>query len=69
MIAFITDGPIPVGKMNVNGISKLMKIGGTAGSLVNPSLADLDYDSDKEDESSGKYSANKSLYHPLYHIP
>ena len=50
----LTDGPISVGRMYINSISKLLRIGGIHNpSLVNPSLADLDCDSDLEDESSG----------------
>ena len=51
----ISDGPIPVGKMYLNSVSKMMKFGGsTNNTLVNPSLADLDADSDNEDDNSGK---------------
>ncbi|XP_060583884.1 tubulin polyglutamylase complex subunit 2-like isoform X2 [Ruditapes philippinarum] len=50
----IENGPIPVGKMYLNSISKMLKFGGsTNNTLVNPSLADLDADSDNEDETSG----------------
>lgn len=50
----IENGPIAVGRMQINSISKLLRIGGLNNpTLVNPSLADLDCDSDNEDESSG----------------
>lgn len=50
----IENGPISVGRMFINSINKLLRIGGVHNpSLVNPSLADLDCDSDLEDESSG----------------
>lgn len=50
----IENGPITVGKMYINSVNKLLRIGGLQNpSLVNPSLADLDCDSDLEDESSG----------------
>lgn len=50
----VHDGPIAVGRMCINSISKLLRIGGVQNpSLVNPSLADLDCDSDLEDETSG----------------
>lgn len=50
----IENGPIPVGRMYLNSVNKLMKIGGVHNStLVNPSLADLDADSDIEDDGSG----------------
>ena len=43
-----------MGRMQINSISKLLRIGGLNNpTLVNPSLADLDCDSDNEDESSG----------------
>ncbi|WAR00741.1 TPGS2-like protein [Mya arenaria] len=48
------DGPIPVGRMYLNSMNQLLKVGGSVNStLVNPSLADLDMDSDTEDEHSG----------------
>lgn len=47
----IDNGPIPVGKMYVNGIAQLARIGTTGSSgSANPSLADLNCDSDTEDE-------------------
>lgn len=53
----IDNGPIPVGRMYINSIGKLLKVGSspsnTQSTLVNPSLADLDADSDMEDEHSG----------------
>ncbi|XP_045215779.2 tubulin polyglutamylase complex subunit 2-like isoform X1 [Mercenaria mercenaria] len=50
----IENGPVPVGRMYLNSVSKMMKFGGPANNtLVNPSLADLDADSDAEDETSG----------------
>ncbi|KAL4228178.1 Tubulin polyglutamylase complex subunit 2 [Mactra antiquata] len=49
----IENGPIPVGRMYLNGINKLLKLGGsTSNTLVNPSLADLDGDSDLEDDNT-----------------
>ena len=54
MAFYLLDGPIPVGKMIINRIANLAKIGGNNnGSMATPSLADLDCDSDMEDESSG----------------
>ncbi|XP_033742972.1 tubulin polyglutamylase complex subunit 2-like isoform X4 [Pecten maximus] len=48
------NGPQPLGKMRINRVSQLVRIGGTAPtSHVNPSLADLEGDSDQEDEVSG----------------
>ncbi|XP_052792461.1 tubulin polyglutamylase complex subunit 2-like isoform X2 [Mya arenaria] len=50
----IDNGPIPVGRMYLNSMNQLLKVGGSVNStLVNPSLADLDMDSDTEDEHSG----------------
>jgi len=44
----------PVGHMHLNTVSQLQKVGGnTNTTLVNPSLSDLDIDSDNEDGSSG----------------
>lgn len=52
---YITDGPIPVGRMYLNSVNLLQKVGGnTNQTLVNPSLSDLDMDSDNEDETSGE---------------
>lgn len=48
------DGPIPLGKLHINKLSQLTRIGGSiAPSHVNPTLADLDGDSDTEDPVSG----------------
>ena len=59
IIEFFSDGPISVGRMFINSINKLLRIGGVHNpSLVNPSLADLDCDSDLEDESSGNIHNN-----------
>ncbi|KAH3834213.1 tubulin polyglutamylase complex subunit 2-like isoform X2 [Dreissena polymorpha] len=50
----IDNGPIPVGRMHLNSMAKLLKVGGEVNkTLVNPSLSDLDMDSDCEDETSG----------------
>lgn len=60
----LTDGPIAVGRMYINSISKLLRIGGVQNpSLVNPSLADLDCDSDLEDETSGKPLVKRETRH------
>ena len=59
--AFVTwtDGPIPVGRMHLNSMAKLLKVGGEVNkTLVNPSLSDLDMDSDCEDETSGNNLEN-----------
>ncbi|XP_021346030.1 tubulin polyglutamylase complex subunit 2-like isoform X3 [Mizuhopecten yessoensis] len=48
------NGPQPLGKMRINRVSQLVRIGGTVQtSQVNPSIADLEGDSDQEDEVSG----------------
>lgn len=50
----IENGPIPVGRMYINSINKLQRIGGTNNNTqANPSLADID-DSDIEDEGTAK---------------
>lgn len=49
------NGPIPLGKLHINKLSQLTRIGGSiAPSHVNPTLADLDGDSDTEDPVSGQ---------------
>ena len=46
--------------MYINSISKLLRIGGQHNpTMVNPSLADLDCDSDLEDETSGNLNTNR----------
>lgn len=48
------NGPIPLGKLHINKLSQLTRIGWSiAPSHVNPTLADLDGDSDTEDPVSG----------------
>ncbi|XP_062574539.1 tubulin polyglutamylase complex subunit 2-like isoform X4 [Saccostrea cucullata] len=48
------NGPIPLGKLHINRLSQLTRIGGSiAPSHVNPTLADLEGDSDTEDQASG----------------
>ena len=68
IVFFFSDGPIAVGRMYINSISKLLRIGGQHNpTMVNPSLADLDCDSDLEDETSGKLGTNsKVLYYLNY---
>ncbi|XP_061172313.1 tubulin polyglutamylase complex subunit 2-like isoform X1 [Saccostrea echinata] len=48
------NGPIPLGKLHINRLSQLTRVGGSiAPSHVNPTLADLEGDSDTEDQASG----------------
>lgn len=48
------NGPQPLGKMRINRVSQLVRVGGSVPtSQVNPSLVDLEGDSDQEDEVSG----------------
>ena len=66
-IGIFSDGPIAVGRMYINSISKLLRIGGQHNpTMVNPSLADLDCDSDLEDETSGKLGTNSKVLYYLY---
>ena len=54
------DGPIPLGKLHINKLSQLTRLGGSiAPSHVNPTLADLDGDSDTEDPVSGEMGQEK----------
>ncbi|CAC5380271.1 TPGS2 [Mytilus coruscus] len=48
------NGPTPVGKLYINRVSQLTRIAGNvASSHVNPTLLDLEADSDNEDEATG----------------
>ncbi|KAK3098945.1 hypothetical protein FSP39_024541 [Pinctada imbricata] len=48
------NGPIQLGKLHINRVNQLIRVGGNqATSHVNPTLADLEGDSDLEDEVSG----------------
>ncbi|KAL3866489.1 hypothetical protein ACJMK2_043783 [Sinanodonta woodiana] len=50
----IENGAIPVGRIYINSVSSLLRIGDSSTtSYVNPSLHDLDPDSDGEEERSG----------------
>ncbi len=49
------DTRIPVGKMEINKLGSLNRIGGGAGSTGGPSLTELDLDTDDED-GKGKYA-------------
>lgn len=53
-IIIFSDGPTPVGKLFINRVSQLTRIAGNvAASHVNPTLLDLEGDSDNEDEATG----------------
>jgi len=55
-----------LGRLHINRVSQLTKIGGSqTTSHVNPSLADLEGDSDCEDEVSGKSIKEYFSYHDL----
>lgn len=50
----LDNGPTPVGKLYINRVSQLTRIAGNvAASHVNPTLLDLEGDSDNEDEATG----------------
>lgn len=54
IIMSIIDGPTPVGRLLINRVSQLSRIAGNvAPSHVNPTLLDLEADSDNEDEATG----------------
>lgn len=59
-IIIFSDGPTPVGKLYINRVSQLTRIAGNvAASHVNPTLLDLEGDSDNEDEATGLNTIHK----------
>ena len=63
-IIMFSDGPTPVGKLYINRVSQLTRIAGNvAASHVNPTLLDLEGDSDNEDEATGLNIIHKIYYY------
>lgn len=53
---YIVDQTVPVGKMHINRVEQLLRLDVSSDKLthIQPSLADLDTDSDNDDPISGQ---------------